>query len=545
MDFDLVITNGTVIDGTGQPRFRADLGVQGGQIVAIAAGERLSGQQVLDATGLIVAPGFIDVHSHSDWVLPLPGHAQTLAPLLLQGITTLVTGNCGFSPAPFTDESRPLLDEFSEMLRDGPLPDEWRSMSEFLDALERDGLLLNAAFLVGHGTLRYAAMGRRANNSAPPTPEDMDNMRRIVRQTLREGAFGFSTGLAYAPCVFAHNDELLSLLRVVAQEGAIFTVHGRAYTWVSPFYSPMIGGTPHNVRSVRELLSLAREARVRLELSHQIFVGRRTWRTHRTVLRDIERAAADGLDVAFDAFPYTVGNSTISVVFPAWFLDGFDRNIDDPRALKRLKREINLLRWTLGLSYGDITLLWACAPELAWLEGLDFGAVARRLGMSEFEAYVHVARVSGGRARVLLGTYSGDGEREEPLRAALSNPLCSFMTDTILTQRGKHNPASFGAFPRVLGKYSRDLGLFSLEEAVHRMTGLPAKRIGLPGVGRIAEGAQADLVLFDAATVADNTTPAQADAPPTGIRAVLISGQIVARDGKPVGHERLGRVLRR
>ncbi len=544
MDFDLVLTGGTVVDGTGRPRFRADVGIREGCIAAVAVGERLAGRQTLDAAGLVVAPGFIDVHSHSDWILPLADHDQILAPLLLQGITTLVAGQCGFSPAPVTPESAPLLDGFSEMMRERAFPYRWRSLAEFLDALEGTGPLLNVATLVGHGSLRYAAMGARADSSAPPTDADMDALRDLTREALRQGAFGLSAGLAYAPGVFASNDELLALLRVVAEAEGVFAVHGRAYSWVSPLYKPMIGGVAHNVRSTRELLGLAREAGVRLQLSHLIFVGRRTWRTHRTVLRDVERAAADGVDVTFDAFPYTVGNSTVKVVMPDWFLDGFDENVGDPQALRRLKREIDLLRWALGLGFRDITLLWGGVPELVALEGLDFVAIARRMGLPEFESYMHVARLSAGKARILLGTYSGDGERERPLRAVLSHPLCAFMTDTILTRRGRHNPASFGTFPRLLGRYSRDLGLFSLEEAVRRMTSFPAQRMRLPDVGRVAEGGWADLVLFDPATVADRTTRDRPDAPPAGIRAVLLSGQVVARDGRIVSQDRLGRVLR-
>jgi N-acyl-D-amino-acid deacylase len=546
VEFDLVITNGTIVDGTGQPRFKGHLGIRGGRIAAVTRGEPLGGglhsRPSLDAGGLVVAPGFIDVHSHSDWILPLADHDEILAPLVLQGVTTLVTGQCGFSPAPVTERSIPLIDAFSEMIRERAFPYRWRSMGEFLDALDGDGLLLNAAFLVGHGTLRYAVMGDRAD---APTAAEMQTLCDLTRQALREGAFGFSAGLAYAPGIFGRNDELLALLRVVAEEGAIFTVHGRAFTWVSPFYQPMIVGTAHNIRSVRELLGLARQAGVRLQLSHQIFVGRRTWRTHRTVLRDIERAAGDGTDVAFDAFPYTFGNTTINAVFPEWFLDGFLENVNDPDALRRVKRELDLLRWMLGLDYQDITLLWGCAPELAELEGLDFGIIAQRLGLPKFEAYLHVARVSGGKARVLLSTYSGDGGREAPLRAVLAHPLCAFMTDTILTRRGKHNPASFGTFPRILGRYSRDLGLFTLEEAVRRMTFFSAERTGLHDVGRIAEGQRADLVLFDAATVADHTTRERADAPPSGIHAVLIGGQVVARDGQLVRNGRQGKLLRR
>jgi N-acyl-D-amino-acid deacylase len=408
--------------------------------------------------------------------------------------------------------------------------------------MERGGLLLNSGFLVGHGALRYAVMG---SSTGAPDAAALQTLCDGTRRAMQEGALGLSSGLAYDPCIFAANDELLAMLRVVAEMGGIFTVHGRAYSWVSAFYKPMVGGTAHNIRSVRELLDLARQAGVRIELSHQIFVGRRTWRTHRTVLRDIERAAAEGLDVAFDAFPYTCGNSTINVIFPAWFLAGFDRLIGDPAALKRLKREIDVLRLALGIGYGDIVLLHVGNPELAEMEGLDFSEIARRLRMAPFDAYMHVARVSGGKARILLYTYSGDEKNEAPLRAVLSHPLCSFMTDTILTLRGKANPASYGTFPRVLGRYSRDLGLFPLEEAVRRMTSYPAQRMGLAGVGRIAEGEVADLVLFDPATVADRTSRERPDVLPVGIHAVLMGGQIVAQEGRLVPGPRRGRVLRR
>ena len=551
MEFDLVIQNGTLIDGSGKPRYKGSIGIRDGRITAIARDSRiaaiardgeLAAEQVIDASGLVVAPGFIDIHSHSDWILPQANHAQILAPLLLQGITTVVGGQCGFSPAPLVDHNEKAMDGISDMLRDGQFPYRWESFGEFLDALEHDGILMNAAFLVGHGSLRAQVMG---DKPAIPTPQELKHMADLVRQSIREGAFGLSAGLAYAPGVFAKNEELLSLLEVARDENALFTVHGRAYTWVSPFYQPMIIGTPHNIRSVRELIGLARQAKVRLQLSHQIFVGRRTWRTYRTILGEIEQAAQDGMDIAFDAFPYTVGNSTIKVVFPEWFLDGFQKNVNDPAALRRVKREITILQKTLGIRYSDLRLMSTGETSLVELEGLDFETIGQRLHMHPFEAYMHIARCSQGQANLLLGTYSGDEQREEPLQAALAHPLCAFMTDTILTSQGTQNPASFGTFPRILGRYSRDLGLFSLEEAIRRMTSYSAERTGLKEVGLIEEGYWADLVLFDPQTVADNTTSTQTEAPPSGIHSVLVSGKVAARDGKITDARLHGRVMRR
>ncbi|WP_437673392.1 N-acyl-D-amino-acid deacylase family protein [Sorangium sp. So ce131] len=542
MDFDLVVSRGTILDGSGQPRYPADLGVQDGRIAAIAGPGALAGRRVIDARGLAVAPGFIDIHSHVDWLLTLPDHEEILAPMVAQGITTVVAGNCGHSPAPVTRTSIPLVEHSAEIMKDRDLAYTWRSMGELLSALGGGGLLMNAALLVGHGTLRQAVMG---NNAAPPSPEQVRRLCALARASLREGAFGLSAGLAYAPGVFARSDELLALLRTVADEGCVFTVHGRAYTWVSPFYRPLLLGPPHNLRSVRELLGLAEQSRAKIQLSHQIFIGRRTWPTAPWVLRAIERAVDRGVDAAFDAFPYTAGNTTVNALLPAWVLDDFRARINDPAVLRRLRREFAMFRLLLGLDYADIRLLWGAAPELADLEGLDLREIAGRLRLSEFDAYVHVARASDGRARVLIDTYSGEGERDEPLRTVLSHPLCAFETDAILTRRGRHNPASFGTFPRVLGRYSRDLGLFRLEEAVRRMTALPAERIGLRDVGRIVPGHWADLVVFDPLTVADNTTRERTDAPPSGIRAVLITGGVVVQDGALASKTRRGRLLRR
>jgi N-acyl-D-amino-acid deacylase len=538
MDVDLVISGGEVVDGTGAQRFRADVGIVDGRIVAVTESGDIRAQASLDATGLIVAPGFVDIHSHIDWALPLEDQEEALAPILLQGITTALAGNCGMSVAPVTEESIPLVM--------GWLPEtidfRWRSWLEFLDTTERAGLLLNAAFLVGHGAIRATVMGK---DSGAPEERQLDAMCRGTREALRAGAFGLSAGLEYVPGIFASDSELLSFLRVVAEEGGLYAVHSRCYSWVSPAYRPMVLGTPHNIRSVRDQMSLARAAGVPIQLSHLIFEGRRTWRTCHTVLRDIDLAAEDGLDVAFDAFPYTFGPTTIDVFLPPWFLERFSDCIIDPRALRRAKWEITMRLWLEGRKYDDIVLMYGIASELEEFKGMDFTAIAHSLHMSEASAYVHVTRLSEGNAHIQLGAYSGDARSEEPLRAVLSHPLCAFMSDPLMLRQGCRNRADYGAFPRVLGRYARDLGLFSLEEAVRRMTSFPAQRIGLTDVGRIAEGLWADIVVFDPEKVTDNTTRECPDAPPTGIEAVLISGQVVAHHGEFVGGPRRGRLLRR
>ncbi len=542
MEFELVISNGTVIDGTGKPRFRADVGIVDRKIATVAVGEQLRGAKTIDATDMVIAPGFIDVHSHFDWTLPSPDHVDLLAPCVLQGITTVVTGNCGSSPAPVTDASIPVMHRLSNAVIDY----DWRSVGSFLDVLEQRGVLFNTAFLVGHGAIRAAVMAERAETSVP-TEAELAGMVAEVRKALHEGAIGLSTGLGYTPGMFAQHDELATLVRTATEEGGIYAVHGRAYGALSSGTVPAHWAEqslPHVVLSYRDELNLARETGARLQLSHLIFVGRNSWSAYKITLQDIEDAVAEGVDVAFDAFPYPIGNTTIRVLYPGWFLNGFERNIQDPVALQRVEEELKQRLETVGRGFRDIYLMWGVVPELAALEGLDFATIADRLGRPPFDAYAYVARQSGGKARILHGPMSGDWEFDEPLRAVLSHRLCALMTDTIVLARGKPNPATYGSFPRILGHFCRDVGLFSLEEAVRRMTSFSADRFGLRHMGRVAPGNWADLVVFDPATVADNNTEQRWDAPPSGIKAVLISGEIVAEDGKLVGKQRVGRVIR-
>lgn len=322
MEFDLVIAGGTVVDGTGAPRYRADVGVSNGRISAIRrdAGAQLRAATIVDATAKVVAPGFIDSNSHADWVLPRPDDAGLLAPLLLQGITTVVGGGCGYSPAPVVPGAEASLDRLAGFLHEASFAYRWSSLAEMLSVLDADRPLVNAAFLVGHNTIRNAVLGMRRG---APGDGELRTMQKMTRQALRDGAVGLSANLGFRPGAYADDEELLALAGVVAEEGGTCSVHGRAYTWISSSYPPF--GAPHNLRAVRDLIEIARRSHARLQVSHVLLAGRRTWRTSPRVLAELDGAGAKGADVGFDAVPYTVGNGPIELIFPPWFWRGSRR----------------------------------------------------------------------------------------------------------------------------------------------------------------------------------------------------------------------------
>jgi len=541
----LVIRNGLVFDGSAAPARPATIAIENGSVGAVVPpGESadIDGAEVIDATGLAVAPGFIDIHSHSDWVLPQADHARVLAPLLEQGVTTVVTGNCGFSPTPVEPRHLRLLEDGSELLRDRPLAFEWRTHREFLDHLAAAPLALNVAHLAGHGSIRLAVMG---DEFKPAGAAHLEAMRAWTREAMEAGCFGLSTGLGYAPGMFATPDELASLAGVVAEHGGLFTSHLRAYSWISPFF-PLnpLGWRAHNLRAIDEILGVAARAGARLQVSHLIYVGRSTWKTQRRAVASIEGARARGLDVGFDTFPYTAGNTTIRVVYPGWAQHDLPQSLMQAPVRARLRAEFHLLRRLIKLDLADIQLLYGGDPSLEQFEGLRFDEIGSALGVDPMAAYFHVTRVSNAKARVMLFQYSGNAEDERALRDTMVHPLNSIETDTILTTHGHHNPASFGTFPRFLGYYGRDLALVPLATAIHKMTGLPAERVGLPGRGSVRAGSSADLVVFDPATIAG---PASFEAPtrrPVGIRNVLVNGVAVVRDGAYSG-ARHGVLLRK
>lgn len=541
MRCDWKLAGGTVLDGSGAPGVRADVAIADGRIAAVGDLAALEADRTLDCQGRVVAPGFIDIHSHADFLLPDASHGALVEPFVRQGVTTVVTGNCGFSPAPVSERSRESARSASRLLHDGSVDAAWPTMGAFLDALEGQGVALNVAQLVGHGTVRGAITG--ALEPRPPSPDELRSMERLVDEAFDAGCVGLSTGLGYAPGIFSGEEELVAFARLAARRGRLFTSHLKAYSAVSGVYEHDPREQPHNLTAIDEILRVARAAEARLQISHLIFVGRTTWPHHGEALRRIEAARAGGLDVAFDAFPYTAGNTTCAVIFPAVLLPKLEAVLADPEQLAGLTRFAETAFAAVGFGLADIQIMHCDVPEWNHLDGLRVPEAAERVGLEPFEFYARLTVRSHRNARVLNHGYSGDRGEEEALRAVLAHPLCTIETDTILTQDGHQNPASFGTFPRVLSRCVRE-GLFSLPEAVHRMTGAAAARLGWRDRGLVRRGQAADLVVFDPARVEDRATFEEPSLAPAGIDDVFLGGAPVLHAGRYDAGARAGAVLR-
>jgi N-acyl-D-amino-acid deacylase len=541
MTADVKLEGGRVIDGSGSPAFRADVAIAGDRVVEIGDLTGLPARATVDCRGRLVLPGFIDIHSHSDWLVPGADAGRLVEPFVRQGMTTLVGGNCGFSPAPLSERNRSAARESSRLIVDDEIELRWETMAGFLDALETTPLPLNVAELVGHGAIRSAVLG--ALDPKVPSDDELAAMERLAREALDAGCIGLSTGLGYPPGIFATADELGRVAGWAAAAGKLFTSHLRAYSHVSPIYQTDPEVLPHNLAAIEEILGVARAGRARLQISHLIFVGRATWPTCERAIAAIERSRDEGLDVAFDAFPYTAGNTTASVLFPPEMLPHLESILADPALLASVKEMGRSIFERIGFWLEDIQIMRANAPAFDRYDGLFVGDAAARAGMDVWEFYARLVIDSRRQARVLNHTYSGHEDREEALRQVLAHPLCTIETDTFVTDHGHQNPASYGTFPRVLSTYV-EAGLFPLEEAVRKMTGAPAERLALRDRGFVRRGFAADLVVVDPATLRDTATFATPARFPTGIEHVWINGAHVLDGDRYDPAAAAGRLLR-
>ena len=533
----VLLQNGLLVDGTGRPARSGDVMIRDARIEALGANlPAPADADLIDCRGAAIAPGFIDAHSHNDWFMAAPGHAAATRPFLRQGITTFVTGNCGFSAAGF-DPARPHLDRIRDLVlkaTDSKLG--WHTVDEYFTVLEANGLTHNLLLLAGHGTVRTAIRDFK------PGALDRDEHRQMhfdLENALEQGAAGVSLGLQYEPGIFSPAAELEAVARLVRRHDKILTVHGRAFSALSPVYPFNPWGTPHNLRAIADMVTLACQTGVRLQLSHLIFFGARTWRTAAQAQALFDRARREGLDVQFDTFFHHCGASVIHVLLPKWFLARVPAAYTNRALLLRLRAELTAMRYALGFDFGDVVIADAIHPRFAPYNGLTVAAIARRLGKSPFRILIRLAVASRGQARVLMHKYSSDAI----IRDLMRHPAAHFMTDAWVEPAGTQNPGAFGAFPGFL-QAVREEKTISLEEAVHKMTGANAERFGLKDRGRLAPGQAADITVFDPRRIRDNTTPQASDRPPNGITHVFINGVCALKDGEPLPGVKAGAVVR-
>jgi N-acyl-D-amino-acid deacylase len=489
--YDLLLRGGTVIDGSGAPAFRADVAIQGGKIIRIGDLSGAEAKRVIDASGLVVAPGFIDVHTHADELAENPRAENYLR----MGVTTVVAGNCGASD-----------------LRIG----------EALSAIREAGPSINYATLIGHNTIREAVMGqeRRA-----PTPAEMEKMKSLVAQGMKEGAVGFSTGLQYTPGTWADASEITELARVACAAGGLYASHMRNE------------GTEIE-KSVAETIAVGESAGCRVEISHLKIDSPRNWGMSPKALSLIDSARSRGVDVRADQYAYTAAASTLSIRFPDWVLEGGQeevrKRLDDPATWAKVKdgmKELLAARGFQDLSFAVV----ASYPPDPSLQGLSMKEVAVRLkGNGSADAQLESARdmLRAGGAGMVYHLMS-----EDDVAAILKHPQVAVASDGALPVFGKDatHPRAYGNNARVLGLYVREKKTIPLEGAIHKMTGLPASHFHLSGRGLIKEGYAADLVLFDPAKVGDAATFEKPHAYAMGFPYILVNGVPVIDGGTHTG----------
>ncbi|GAA0926371.1 D-aminoacylase [Pseudonocardia zijingensis] len=518
---DLVIAGGTVVDGTGAPERVADVGITAGRVDAVAAPGTLDGTRI-DADGLVVCPGFIDLHSHADFSVTGHPGADTA---VTQGVTTLVTGNCGWSPFPVGDLAE--LRAASAFLK-GELDWTWTDAAGYADAVDAARPAVNLALQVGHSALRLAAMG---GAERAPSADELERMGTLLAEAAVQGVWGFSTGLIYAPGAYGDAAEVTALARVAAAHGLLYSTHMR-------------NEADALLDAVREAVATARETGVRLEISHLKVMGRTNHGAVTEALAIIDAARIEGVDVACDVYPYTASSTTLTSRLPAWALDGgvermLERLADGPTR----ERVAAGLRERMARDVDPEGVVIADLPPgpFTAARGRSVADIARDLGTDPADAALRV--LAGHRGAVSIVNHA---MAAADVRTVLRHPASSVASDGWELRPdgpGRPHPRSFGTFTKVLGPHVRD-GDLPLAAAVHKMTGLPAARLGMTDRGVLRPGAVADVAVLDPATVTDRSTYDDPWQLSTGVQHVLVAGDQVLSDGALTGR-RPGKVLRR
>ena len=528
---DIIIKDALVIDGTASRPFEADLAVKGQTISEVGRIDHTQAGTVIDAGGCVVAPGFIDMHSHADFSLPVLPTADSL---LHQGITSAVVGQCGLSPAPLLEETRQevvgaLGGFFSGIAHSLPWS-EWNSFEDFLAFLMRRGVSLNVLPLVGQGIIRASVMGFSEGRA---DKDQMDRMKAELKKALDQGAIGLSTGLIYPPGFFTSTEELIELTKIVGDRNGFYFSHIR-------------GEGDTLLEAVEEAIRIGRETGTAVQISHFKAARLSNWAKSPQALELIRRAQLQGLDITADLYPYRAGSTSLATLLPAWAHVGGPaetlKRLANPEQRSKMTADMISGGYARGVEFKDVLI--TSSPRRTEYEGRYISDLAALTGQSPYEWLFDALEQT--KLDISMAVF---GMSQENRLQEIRFPGMMIGTDgTGLAAsgpmaRGVPHPRNYGAFPRVLGRFVRDLRIIKLEEAVHKMTGLPAGKLRLHDRGLIKPGLAADLVVFDPATVSDTATYDQPHQYAKGIFHVIVNGRFVVRDAAHTG-SRPGLILK-
>ena len=531
-EFDVVIKRGRIIDGTGNPWLQGDIGIKEGKIKKIGF-IREKGQKTIDAGGMIVSPGFIDMHNHADLTLLAYPNCENS---IMQGVTTLVVGNCGLSMAPVNPKSLELLKECLLPLLPQDIDYEWNwgTLKEYYERVQEKRIAVNIVPLVGHGTIRIAVKGFEKSKLSR---EEMKEMKVLLARSLEDGAFGMSTGLIFPYESCATTEELVELGGVLKQHGGMYASHLRSES--TKF-----------IEAVKEAIKIGEENNIPVELSHHKVKGQENWGKVNNSLKLMEEARERGVEINCDVYPYTAGSSMISSILPGWVVeDGVMKMLEklkNKEFREKLKKELiedsvkgeNSIR-----DAGFNGIIIASCPSNKEYEGKSLMEIIRSKNrLSEpYDGLFDLLLEIKGNATIICFFMN-----EEDVKRVISSPLSSICSDfqTVSPAAiGKPHPRAYGAFPRVLGKYVREEMILTIEEAIKKMTSLPASKLRLKDRGFLKEGFWADIVVFNPNEVKDMATYQEPHQYPTGIKHVIVNGVIALEDGK-LAYSKCGEVLK-
>ena len=529
----IIIKNGLIIDGTGSPQYKSELLIENEEIEEIGTNLASKGNTIIDASNKIIAPGFIDMHSHADLTILQINRAE---PSIMQGVTTLVVGMCGLGLAPANDKVRKYYANFVTNMFGSTTLQLYDTIQDYKEILEEKGISPNLAFFIPHGNVRASVLGMEDRSA---TNEELEIMKTVIRREMEAGAFGLSTGLIYSPGIITPTEEIIELAKIVSEYNGIYDSHMRNE------------GTGVIDTGMTELIEIAQKAKIQAQISHWKAVGNTAWDLTSEMIKLVEKARSEGLNIQADIYPYEASSTSLSgLLLKPWVYVNFKENLTNSEVRKRIVNEIlntlssNYIRnIPKGISKselidGIISYLGRNTNIISVLhnkhiQGLKLDKVLKSLYPNEntLDALLDFIRDEEGSIMVSMKMMS---ERKS-IRSLFKQDFVSIGSDGLIPVEGNTHPRSYGTFPRILGRYVREKKIVSLEEAIRKMTSLPASILHLEDRGVIKPGFKADLVIFDPDIIIDKATYKNGCQYPDGINYVIVNGRITVERGNHIG----------